>query len=135
MKQPVPTTRGEAAARWLEDKGPLLKQALASLVEVYSFTENTAGGSKVGQLLCQQWKLPGLVAEVVPSNRFANHLVFRSEGDARLPPVALLGHLDTVFPPGKFEGYRVEGALRRGPAGRPTSHPSCLRWLWGGPRL
>jgi glutamate carboxypeptidase len=29
--------------------------------------------------------------------------------------VALLGHLDTVFPPGKFEGYRVDGALRRGP--------------------
>ena len=26
-----------------------------------------------------------------------------------------MGHLDTVFPPGTFEGYRVDGALRRGP--------------------
>ena len=41
--------------------------------------------------------------------------VFRTAGDARLPPVALIGHLDTVFPPGKFEGYRVDGPLRRGP--------------------
>ncbi|HZH02575.1 MAG TPA: M20/M25/M40 family metallo-hydrolase, partial [Myxococcaceae bacterium] len=30
-------------------------------------------------------------------------------------PVGLVGHLDTVFPPGKFEGYRVDGPLRRGP--------------------
>jgi glutamate carboxypeptidase len=29
--------------------------------------------------------------------------------------VALVGHLDTVFPPGTFEGYRVDGPLRRGP--------------------
>jgi glutamate carboxypeptidase len=26
-----------------------------------------------------------------------------------------VGHLDTVFPPGKFEGYRRDGTLRRGP--------------------
>jgi glutamate carboxypeptidase len=29
--------------------------------------------------------------------------------------VGLVGHLDTVFPPGRFEGYRRDGALRRGP--------------------
>src|SRR5262249_37909477 len=30
-------------------------------------------------------------------------------------PVGLIGHLDTVFPPGVFEGYRVDADLRRGP--------------------
>ncbi|HLK38754.1 MAG TPA: M20/M25/M40 family metallo-hydrolase, partial [Polyangiaceae bacterium] len=29
--------------------------------------------------------------------------------------VALIGHLDTVFAPGSFEGYRRDGALARGP--------------------
>jgi glutamate carboxypeptidase len=31
------------------------------------------------------------------------------------PPIALVGHLDTVFPPGTFEGYRRDGDLARGP--------------------
>jgi glutamate carboxypeptidase len=106
---------GEAAARWLVGKTPALEAELAPLVEVNSFTENAEGGRRVGQLLREQWKLPGLVAEVVKSTRYADHLVFRSVGDGRLLPVALVGHLDTVFPPGKFEGYRVDGELRRGP--------------------
>lgn len=106
---------GDDAARWLEGKTAALENALQPLVEVNSFTENAPGGRQVGQLLLAQWKLPGLVPEVVKSARYADHLVFRSAGDARLPPVALLGHLDTVFPPGKFEGYRVDGELRRGP--------------------
>jgi glutamate carboxypeptidase len=106
---------GEQAARWLVGKTPALEAALAPLVEVNSFTENAEGGRRVGELLREQWELPGLVAEVVKSTRYADHLVFRSAGDARLFPVALVGHLDTVFPPGKFEGYRVDGELRRGP--------------------
>jgi glutamate carboxypeptidase len=106
---------GEAAARWLSGKTLALEAMLVPLVEVNSFTENAEGGRKVGQLLREQWKLPGLTAEVVKSTRYADHLVFRSGGDARLAPVALVGHLDTVFPPGKFEGYRVDGELRRGP--------------------
>jgi glutamate carboxypeptidase len=106
---------GHDAARWLEGKTAALEAALKPLVEVNSFTENAEGGRRVGQLLREQWRLPGLVAEVVKSARYADHLVFRSAGDAALRPVALVGHLDTVFPPGKFEGYRIDGALRRGP--------------------
>jgi glutamate carboxypeptidase len=106
---------GEAAASWLEGRLGEMEEALAALVEVNSWTENAEGGRKVGALLREQFALPGLVAEVVPSARYADHLVFRSEGKAGLKPVALVGHLDTVFPPGKFEGYRRDGALRRGP--------------------
>jgi glutamate carboxypeptidase len=103
------------AVRWLEGRTAALEAALKPLVEVNSFTENVEGGRRVGQLLREQWKLPGLVPEVVTSGRYADHLVFRSAGDVRLRPVCLVGHLDTVFPPGKFEGYRVDGDLRRGP--------------------
>jgi glutamate carboxypeptidase len=103
------------AARWLSGKTADLEAALRPLVEVNSFTENPEGGREVGRLLCAQWRLPGLSCEVVKSTRYADHLVFRTAGDAGLGPIALVGHLDTVFPPGKFEGYRVEGELRRGP--------------------
>jgi glutamate carboxypeptidase len=106
---------GEAAASWLAGRLGEMEEALAALVEVNSWTENAEGGRKVGALLREQFSMPGLVAEVVPSTRYADHLVFRSEGRKGLEPVALVGHLDTVFPPGKFEGYRKEGALRRGP--------------------
>jgi glutamate carboxypeptidase len=89
-----------------------MEAALRELVEVNSFTENPAGGRLVGELLAKHFS--GLAHEVVPSTRFADHHVFRSTGNGTAP-VALLGHLDTVFPPGKFEGYRVDGDKRRGP--------------------
>jgi glutamate carboxypeptidase len=106
---------GEAAAGWLAGKLGDMEEALAALVEVNSYTENPEGGRRVGALLREQLMVPGLFAEVVISTRFADHLVFRTRGRAGLAPLALVGHLDTVFPPGKFEGYRKDGALRRGP--------------------
>ncbi|MFL5346290.1 MAG: M20/M25/M40 family metallo-hydrolase [Hyalangium sp.] len=107
--------QGEAAAAWLVGRLGELEEALAALVEVNSYTENPEGGRRVGALLREQFMVPGLFAEVVVSTRFADHLVFRSRGKAGQSPLALVGHLDTVFPPGKFEGYRKDGALRRGP--------------------
>ncbi|MDY7232196.1 M20 family metallopeptidase [Hyalangium rubrum] len=106
---------GEAAAGWLVGRLAEMEEALAALVSVNSFTENASGGREVGAILRQVLVMPGLMAEVVLSSRFADHLVFRSLGRPSLQPVALVGHLDTVFPPGKFEGYRQDGALRRGP--------------------
>lgn len=107
---------GEAASGWLEGRLGEMEEALAALVNVNSFTDNPEGGRKVGALLRELFtSAPGLTAQGVPSTRYADHLVLRSQGRAGLAPVALVGHLDTVFPPGKFEGYRVDGALRRGP--------------------
>ena len=41
--------------------------------------------------------------------------MFSTRGDASRRPIALIGHLDTVFPPGTFEGYQRDGELARGP--------------------
>ena len=106
---------GEEAARWLEDKLPSMEERLAALVEVNSFTENREGGNRVGALLRELFRIPGLTPAAVPSQRYADHVLFRSQGLEGAQPVALIGHLDTVFPPGKFEGYRQDGRLRRGP--------------------
>src|SRR5919106_859430 len=104
---------GDEAARWLEDQLAAMEEPLAALVEVNSFTENREGGNRVGALLRELFRVPGLTAKGVASERFADHVLFQSDGSGA--PVALIGHLDTVFPPGKFEGYRRDGVLRRGP--------------------
>ncbi len=110
------TPQGEAAAAWLAERTPAILGAIAPLVEVNSFTENVEGGRKVGGLLQELFGRVGLTCEVKPSARYADHLVFVSKSE--LPdraPIALVGHLDTVFPPGTFEGFRREGDLIRGP--------------------
>jgi glutamate carboxypeptidase len=110
------STRVQQAAAWLADKQRDMEDALAPLVETNSFTENPEGGRKVGTMLRDLFAIDGLDVAVVPSERFADHLVFRSRADhPNRRAVALVGHLDTVFPPGFFEGYRRDGAIARGP--------------------
>jgi glutamate carboxypeptidase len=107
----------EDAAKWLAEQGRAVEAALAELVTVNSFTDNVEGGKKVGAMLGDLFAIEGLSRRVVPSasGKFADHLVFESVGASDAPPVALIGHLDTVFPPGTFEGYRRDGDLARGP--------------------
>ncbi len=103
------------ATQWLLTQLADMESALARLVELNSFTANREGGQRVASVLEEIFTLPGLTGERVKSQRFADHLIFRSKGNPRRKPIALIGHFDTVFPPGVFEGYRVDGALRRGP--------------------
>jgi glutamate carboxypeptidase len=110
------TKHAQQATAWLADKQQAMADALAPLVETNSFTENPEGGRVVGTMLRDLFAIEGLDAAVRPSERFADHLVFRTRPDApNRRAVALVGHLDTVFPPGSFEGYRREGDLARGP--------------------
>ena len=110
------TTHADDATAWLSDRQPEMEEAIAPLVDQNSYTEHVEGGRKVGAMLRDLFAIEGLEVHVRPSERFADHLVFRSR--ASLPnrgAVALIGHLDTVFPPGTFEGYRRDGDLARGP--------------------
>jgi glutamate carboxypeptidase len=110
------TTHADEATAWLASRQRAMEDAITPLVEQNSYTENPEGGRKVGAMLREVFAVEGLEVSVRPSERFADHLVFRSR--ASLPnkgAVALVGHLDTVFPPGTFEGYRRDGELARGP--------------------
>jgi glutamate carboxypeptidase len=111
----MPSHADEATA-WLSDKQRDMEEALAPLVEVNSYTENPEGGRQVGAMLCELFASHGVDTQVRPSEKFADHIVIRTRPE--LPnrnAVALVGHLDTVFPPGYFEGYRRDGGLARGP--------------------
>jgi glutamate carboxypeptidase len=103
-----------SALLWLRDQRSSAEDALAALVSLNSFTGNPEGCAAVARQLLDLLRLDGLSAELLPSTQgHGPHLLART--DAPGPPVALVGHLDTVFPPGSFEGYRADGALRRGP--------------------
>src|SRR5215472_17967188 len=109
-------SHADAATAWLQDKQRAMEDSIAPLVDQNSYTENPEGGRKVGAMLRSLFAIEGLDVQVRTSERYADHLVFRSRPE--LPnkgAVALVGHLDTVFPPGVFEGYRRDGELARGP--------------------
>ena len=104
-----------AVTRWLAEQGTFMEERTALLVEENSFTEHVEGGRRVAALVRDLFAIPGLSAREVKSDVFADHLVFESAGRAGAAPIALVGHYDTVFPPGTFEGFRVDGDLVRGP--------------------
>ncbi|MBS2014443.1 MAG: M20 family metallopeptidase [Deltaproteobacteria bacterium] len=107
---------GEDAAKWLDEQGKAMESALAELVEVNSFTENVEGGRAVGRMLEEIFDIEGLETRRVKSDTFADHLVVSSAWTTiGQSPIAMVGHLDTVFPPGTFEGWKRDGDLARGP--------------------
>jgi glutamate carboxypeptidase len=88
------------------------------LAAVNSFTDNRAGGLRVGEMLAEGLeRIPGVSVRTLPSERYADHLVASTAAAAASPAgcVAIVGHLDTVFPPGSFEETRRDGGLLRGP--------------------
>src|SRR5258708_982546 len=81
-------------------------------VEINSYTANIAGVNAVGALLRDAFALPSLVGETIPGGPdFGDHLVFRTKAPGK--PIVLVGHHDTVFPPGHFEGWREDSAMGR----------------------
>lgn len=86
-------------------------------VEINSYTENVAGVNHVGELLRGAFALPSLRLEIKPSARFGDHLIWRTGAADELDaaPILLVGHHDTVFPPGHFEGWREEEGRAIGP--------------------
>jgi glutamate carboxypeptidase len=116
MKPRADQLRDDAEVdRFIIARADAMEAELRELVSVNSFTENVEGGRKVGAMLAHSFAIKGLELAITPSKRFADHLVFASKGDASRKPIALIGHLDTVFPPGTFEGYKRDGDLARGP--------------------
>lgn len=97
---------------------------LERLVNVNSYTENTEGGRLVGQMLADEiLNIKGMTGHSVESasGRFAPHWIFYNTNNTPGAQsdsegcIALVGHLDTVFPPGTFEGFQMDGELARGP--------------------
>jgi glutamate carboxypeptidase len=103
----------DAALAWLAGERPAMEAALADLVERSSFTGDGGGILSVLDAIDPSLRRAGLATERVPGAFFGPHLAFR--GEASGPSVFLVGHVDTVFPRGTFEGFRREGDRGLGP--------------------
>lgn len=93
-------------------------EEIERLVLVNSYTDNVEGGNAVGELLAAAIRaIPGMSARPIQSHRYATHWMAMNEAAAASGEgcVALVGHLDTVFPPGTFEGFVREDGVARGP--------------------
>lgn len=92
-------------------------ERIRELVLVNSHTKNRAGGQRVAELLAREAHALGLHTRRVVSELYADHLIVETELGATSSEgaVALVGHFDTVFPEGSFEGYRCEEGIARGP--------------------
>ncbi len=74
---------------------------------INSFTANVAGVNAVGALLREAFALPSLRCTTIPGGEHGDHLVWRTAAPGA--PIVLVGHHDTVFPPGHFETWVEEG--------------------------
>jgi glutamate carboxypeptidase len=77
-------------------------------VEINSYTANIAGVNAVGAKLREAFgAIASLKGETISADGYGDHLVWRTAAEG--PPIVLVGHHDTVFPPGHFEGWKEEG--------------------------
>ena len=106
-------TFAELDRRLAEARAAMI-DALGALVGENSFSDHRDGGLRTAALLDEVFAPAGLERHVVASAKYADHRVYTSNSNAGAP-VLLVGHFDTVFPPGTFEGMRFDGDLLRGP--------------------
>ncbi len=89
-------------------------ERLKELVETNSHTHNKVGVDRVGEY-CGRWlEALGLQKTVYAREQIGDHLLFAS-GRQPGERILLLGHLDTVYPPGAFDNYRSDDQWVYGP--------------------
>jgi glutamate carboxypeptidase len=90
---------------WLPSQLPETFAWLERMVGINSFSTNPHGVNKVGALTAECFVELGFNAEFVPSTDpiYGSHLFLRRKGSGGSPPVVLVTHLDTVFPPEEEE--------------------------------
>ena len=103
----------EKAVSWLAGQRPSMGALLRLLVDQNSFTRNLAGVNAVASAVGDELRASGVAVERIPGKAFGDHLLFRTGAEAAF--TFLIGHSDTVFPPGTFEGYREDGERAMGP--------------------
>jgi glutamate carboxypeptidase len=120
--------------QFLEDRQPEALRQLEAMVNINSHTGNPAGVNRLGQLT-EAWFAPlGFTAERVPSTNpaWGDHLILTRPG--RTPRmVAMVSHLDTVFPPEEEERNRfrweVDGDRVFGPGTHDIKGGTVMMWL------
>ena len=104
----------DAALEVLRRRTAEMHAMTRSWVEINSYTANIEGVNRVGALLREAFALPSLALTAISGgDQYGDHLVWRTPAPGA--PILLVGHHDTVFPPGHFEGWREDAGRASGP--------------------
>lgn len=119
---------------FLESRVPAALELLRRMVGQNSFTGNPEGVNRTAELTAEAFAPLGFSAERVPSTNRAwgDHLVLSRPGKA-VNGIAMISHLDTVFPPEEEERnhfhWSVEGDRIFGPGTHDIKGGTVMMWL------
>jgi glutamate carboxypeptidase len=105
----------ERAISALQRRTPELLELTEAWVNVNSYSRNVDGVERVGNLIGDALASLPLTLRRVAGDPWGTHLCFSTSAAECAPAVLLIGHHDTVFPQGTFEGFRRDGEHAYGP--------------------
>jgi len=88
---------------------------LAKIININSYTDNKNGVDKVGNIMSNWLEELGFKTKIYKCQSIGNHLLHVTPKINNIPNILLLGHNDTVFPQGYFEGYSEDEDYIYGP--------------------
>jgi glutamate carboxypeptidase len=124
----------ESLREFLEGEMPAALEVLRQMVGINSYTANPEGVNRLGRFTAECFAPLGFTAEFVPSTNpeWGDHLVLTRRGRSD-KSIALVSHLDTVFPPEEEERNNFhwlrEGDLIFGPGTHDIKGGSVMMWL------
>ncbi|MEY2936287.1 MAG: hypothetical protein RL033_7036 [Pseudomonadota bacterium] len=105
-----------ALIQTVHEQVPDMHRLTQRWVEVNSFSTHLAGVNAMADALQSAFSLAELSARREPGGPGSgDHLFWSTAAAKQTPPVLLIGHHDTVFPPGSFEGWQQAAGRARGP--------------------
>ena len=113
---------------------PVALEMLRQMVGINSFTTNRDGVNQLARFTAHCFAPLGFSAETIPSRNpeFGDHLVLHRAGRSR-ENIAMLSHLDTVFPPEEEERnhfhWQPEGDRIFGPGTQDIKGGTIMIWL------
>jgi glutamate carboxypeptidase len=124
----------KAIGKFLDAQLPAGLDLLRQMVGINSFTSNREGVNRLARFTAECFAPLGFTAEYVPSfnPEFGNHLVLTCKGSSDRN-LALVSHLDTVFPPEEEERnnfrWQPEGDRIYGPGTEDIKGGTVMMWL------
>ena len=88
---------------------------LEKIIKINSYTKNKTGVDQVGLVFDKWFDELGFSRKIYKRESIGDHRYYRSQHDENSKKLLLLGHIDTVFPQGKFEEYSIDEDWVYGP--------------------
>jgi len=88
---------------------------LKQIIEINSYTKNPTGVNSVGKLFDNWLQDLGYDITLYKREEIGHHRYYKSKHKKDEKKLLLLGHIDTVFPPDKFEYFREDSDWVYGP--------------------